>query len=640
MASLTKVSISDQSLVIQTPTREVTIDLAHALCPRMYTRPETRAYSCESSFTVSRVYPLGEGFRVVLRNETEGLLIPVVVKPEDGGFRLIIEAGKIVEQYGINRKLMELDVLPDLLTSKVGDNGFFLMPCFSGALVRFRERTPMVNRDRIYMDQEHWEKLNMFNAYAMKRGDSGVLAIVNQGDFFCYVTTEVNQQGTNRIYASLGLRHNPAETIKAEDKEIIFRFLEGDEAEYPGMAMAFRDYLVAERGVSPLKPRLADNPVLAYSVGAMRVKVFHGVKQQPFAADGRSPVDIHTTCEEAGLILDAMKAAGIHKAIITLVGWNLGGHDGAYPTRFPVEPGIGGEDALRELIRKALDMGYQIVPHDNWTDVYRGAPDYDADAVAKDEHGLLHIHGLWGGGQGLKSCPIAMMERYGHDFDRVRALGFSGHYYMDAQSTVLWTCHDPRHPADEQAFMTALAALTQVPRALYGAISCEFAPVHHLPYLDEVASVPTEVGAYSHMNSASDGLRDLIDEIVPFWPIAIHGLLRYGMGHVHCYRDRPGGAKKWLLYELAHGATPCMEVEYRPGGFGDVYTDSIADVRDAYRTAFEELPDIYVEMIEEFVSLAPEANRVTYSGGCTVSVNWGETPVGDLPPLSYRVERS
>ena len=44
------------------------------------------------------------------------------------------------------------------------------------------------------------------------------------------------------------------------------------------MAKVYRDYLVRERGVSPLKDRIDGNPVLAYSVRAMRTKIFHGLK--------------------------------------------------------------------------------------------------------------------------------------------------------------------------------------------------------------------------------------------------------------------------------------------------------------------------------------------------------------------------
>lgn len=635
---MTELKLDGQKLILRAAGGEIALDLAHALRPRMYTRPETRPYTPTSPFAVHGVYPFAGGLRVVLVNQAEGLLIPVVIKPEADGFRFAVETGRIVEQYGLNRKLMELDVLPEFMTSRVGDDGWFLLPSFAGVLTRFRERPPTVNRDRIYMAQAEWEKMNLFNAYAMKRNGNGVLAIVHQGDFFCHVTTELNQKGCNRIYASFGLRHHPAEPIKQEDKEVVFRFVHGADAEYPGMAKVFRRYLIEERGVAPLKPRLADNPVLKYSVSAMRTKIFHAVKA-PFVADGRSPVQSCTTFEEAGRILDAMRTAGIGKAVVTLVGWNLGGHDGAYPTRFPIEPVLGGEEGLKALIAKAKAMGYQIVPHDNWTDHYRVAPDFDADTIARDEHGLMRVYGHWGGGQALKSCPLTVIERYGHDFDRVRKLGFDGHYYMDAQSSVLWTCHDPRHPADEKTFMTALAGLTQIPRAHYGAIACEVGPVHHLPFVEEIGGALMAPAATYCLPRCSEAFRNLFDEIVPFYLIAIHGLVTYQMGWVHGFRHWPGGVKQGLLYELAHGGRPSMEIKWRPGGFGDGYTDSIRDVRDAYRIAFEELPDIHAETIEGFEMLAPEANRVAYANGCTVSVNWGKTAVGDLAPMSYRIER-
>jgi len=171
-----------------------------------------------------------------------------------------VKAGWICEQMSINRKLMSLDVLPDLLTTKVGDEGFYLLPDFCGTLLRFKEHVPTVNRDRLYMTQSAWEKLNVMNCFGLKQGKHGTLAIVHKGDFFCHAVTEVNQEGANRIYASFGLRHKPGEPIKQEDKELIVRFTEGREDGYFDLAKAYRDYLMLERGVSPLKPRAADTP--------------------------------------------------------------------------------------------------------------------------------------------------------------------------------------------------------------------------------------------------------------------------------------------------------------------------------------------------------------------------------------------
>ena len=50
------------------------------------------------------------------------------------------------------------------------------------------------------------------------------------------------------------------------------------------------------------------------------------------------------------------------------------------------------------------------------------------------------------------------------EFPRVRGLGFAGNYYLDAQASVLWQCHSPRHPADEEQYSMCLSRMTQVPR--------------------------------------------------------------------------------------------------------------------------------------------------------------------------------
>ena len=630
------IRIKGQTAFVMAQGTTLEIDLTKALRVTMFDRTLTRPYTV-SNFEAEGAQPLAHGVRVHLVNREEGLFIPLVFAPEPDGFRVRVLAGQINEQLAINRKILEVGLLPELMTSRVGDEGFFLLPDFSGTLARFKEHVPTVNRDRLYMEQPEWEKFNQMNCFAMRRGQDSVLAVVHRGDFFCHVVSELNQQGANRIYASFGLRHKDSEIVKQEDKEVVYRFLPG--ADWPELAKAYRQYLVEERGVSPLKARLADNPVLAYSVQAMRVKIFMGLKQ-PFTPDGSSPMKVHASFAEAAEILDAMWAAGLRKAVVTLVGWNLGGHDGAYPTRFPVEPALGGEEGLRKLIAKATSMGYQIVPHDNWTDVYRAAPDYDPEFVARTEDGEPRVVGIWGGGQAYKCCPVVALERYGLEFDRIKKLGFAGHYYMDAQASVLWRCHDPRHPADEEQFALSLTKLTQMPRLLYGAVATENGPAYTLPFVDEAQFLATPGAVEWPLQYCPESFKRIMDRVVPFYPLAVHGLITYQEKWIHGFRELPGGARQGWLRALAWGCRPCMEVSYTPGANGDAYQDSIRDVMAAYRAAFEELPDIHAETIESYEELSETAARVTFSNGVALAVNWGLKPDRGLEPLSYQVSKT
>ncbi|MFC1462565.1 DUF5696 domain-containing protein [Verrucomicrobiota bacterium] len=616
------------------------IDLPGAVRARLYDLSELRDIVV-TEFEVRLVQPvlsraegpLTGGLRLQLVNQKHGLFIPVEFREEEDGFRVTVKAGWICEQMSINRRLMALDVLPDLLGTRVGDDGFYLLPDFSGTLVRFKDHVPTITRDRFYMDQGEWEKLSVMNCFGLKQGKKGTLAIVHKGDFFCHAVTEINQDRGNRIYASFGLRHKPSEPIKQEDRELIVRYTEGREDGYFDLAKAYRDYLIRERGVSPLKDRVDGNPVLAYSVRAMRTKIFHGLK--PASLDGNVPMKVYATFEQSEEILDAMKAAGIDKAVITLVGWGPGGHDGAYPQKFPVEPALGGEEGLRKLIAKAKAVGYQCVPHDSNTDMYMAGQTYDPEVILRNEDNTPVLGGIWGGGQAVKACPLAYFDRYGPDVTRIRDLGFEGHYYCDAQSNPLFRCHDPRHPADEEQFAYAQCKMTQAYRVLYGAVSQEMCPAYSLPFIDEIGRVHSPYCLGWLKTGLAADFKRLIDRVVPFYHVAIHGLATYQENWVHAYRRE--GTRKGILRSIACGARPSMEVSYVPGANGDFYENSIRDVLEGYKIAFEELADTHTELVEDYEELAPEASRIAYANGVALAVNWGEEPVADLEPLSYRI---
>lgn len=586
-------------------------------------------------FIVGRDYGNQDFRRIIFHSEKFGLIVPVELRVGKDSLRITVKTAEIVEKKASLYRLMRLDIMPEFIKSRVGGEGFFILPIASGVKVDFRERAPIVNRDRIYMEQREWEKFCMMNCFAASIGKQSTLGIITKGDFFCNICSAMNQKGWNYIFPSFGLRHNESEMLSAEDCEILYRFAR--EADYPELAFMYRDWLMHEKGITTLKQRMVNNPTLQYSSKAMRVKIFMGMKH-PFTPDGSSKMQSYTTFEQAEKIIEAMKKRGIERAVITLVGWNQGGHDGAFPSRFPVEAELGGEDALKRLIAKAKKIGYQIVPHDNVTDIYRQSPDYDPEFVARTENGEPLIAGIWGGGQSFKACPLVYAKRWGHDFERIAELGFSGHYYMDAQSTVLWRCHDPHHPADEKRFALALAALSQIPREQYGAVSVEVASSYCLPFIDEVAKIHSAAGGYNDiLERCPESLLALAPRGIPFYQIALHGLILYQNSWVHQYRKSAGGVERGRLVELAFGARPSMEVSFVESPNGDYYMNSLEDIMPGYSFAFKEMADCHVELIKSFAELADNVYRITYENGTEVKVNLSRKKHHNLPPFSSQI---
>ncbi|MFA6293241.1 MAG: DUF5696 domain-containing protein, partial [Victivallales bacterium] len=573
----------------------------------------------------------GKRLKINLCHRKCGLLIPLEFSWNEEELKVRIDAGMIVESNGAMYRLMELSLLPELLASSTGDSGNYMIPVGCGALVDWNCKESIRNRDRIYMDQGEWEKFGLINCFASLQDKGSILCIVSAGEFLAWADTELNQGGVNRIYVSFGIRHEPNEVLPQDPKELIIKLLPECRS-YTELAPVYRSYLMQTYGLLPLRERLGQNPVLAYSAAAMRIKIFMGQKM-PFVPDGTSPLSICTTFAEAEQIVDAIKAAGIEKAVITLVGWNMEGHDGSYPARFPVEPAFGGEAGLRKLTAKTTALGYQIVPHDNITDIYLSSPAFDYEYVSRDEYGEPQAAGIWAGGINYNVCPTVAMNRYAGDFARIRELGFHGSYYLDALATGLFRCTDPKHPADEKQFAMSLCRILQYPREMYGAVSIELVPAYTLPFIDEAARI--------HGNSASflamlpENCRKIISRTVPFYHIAVHGLLLYQDNWVHGYRNR-GGVWKGMLDELATGARPSMEVSFRGLANGDNYLDSLRDIAEAYRIS-RLLQETYVSLMSEYLELGSEACRITYDSGHIVEVNCGKTMVGKLPPQSVTI---
>lgn len=592
--------------------------LLAAVC---YDMGETRLRRSENFHVVRRI-ETAEGIHLTLGEDAFGLLVSIRLEFRENGFRVTVPPGGIVEWKSIRYRLMRLCVFPELMETEVGSPGCYLLPVSSGILVDFRERPYTHNTDRIYMDQAEWEKYSMLNCFGCLAPEKNLFCIVEEGDFFCQVDSEFNSGGINRIHATFLIRKKPGDMLRFEPMALVFSDA-GTKADYDDFAFLYRKWFLSH-GATLLRDRIKDNPVLAYSVDAVRVKIFMAQKY-PYVPDGSTPVTVHADCGEVCRILDEMKNAGIEKAVVTLVGWNLGGHDGAYPSHFPIEPAIGGEEGLRELIRYAKELGYQIVPHDNWTDIYRNSADFDYEYVARDESQEPVAAGIWGGGQAYKACPMVQLRRYGHEFERIRALGFEGHYYLDAQSTALWTCHSPHHPANEKEFALALASITAIPRALFGAVSIECASAYSVPFIDEVSVI--------HFGHSSAGIDRLSPHFIPFFHIALHGLLLYNYSGV----QRRSYQKEGCLYEIAFGARPGMEVSYRNnGGNGGDCHECLKRLLEPYQICFRQLK-LQTVLIRSFKEPSPGIYRVTYENGMEIAVNTTDIPFEGLEPGSWKL---
>ena len=561
--------------------------------------------------------------------------LPMTVSNDGRWLRMEVDPLEVVEPLGGCWRLMKIVFAPTLLAAGPGERGEYLLPLFSGAVTPTAHGAPLHAVDRIYSQQSEWEKYGLFNAFGLSCGGSSILGVVHGGEFRAWVETECGGGGESRQYAALSVREEPGDVIDRDAKSVWFRHLPSAK-DYTGMSLAYRDYLMADRGVVPLSARAERSAALRKVLSSMRFNIFLGMKNWPFRPDGSSPYHNSTTFEEAGRMLEAARAAGMTNCWVTLVGWIKDGHDGAYPSHFPVNAAAGGEEALRALLAKIRSWGWPVTPHDNIHSLYSSSPDFDARFAAVTRSGEVECMGLWSGGLCNLACPEVWLQRYGGDFSRIKALGFGGVYYIDAIATGLFRCHDPRHPSDERAFALGQAKVLGYVRDMFGVSACETPAAYVLKYIDYGAAGGSGPRAKFPALIKGDTKR-LLDEggrYVPFYLAATHGLIATQCEWIPGCRGEAG-----CLPLFVDGAVPAVEACMRTGSIGDYYADSIKTAAEPYAIYYEKAPDLVTGLTVEFEEYAPECVRYRYDNGLEVVVNATGREVNGIAPLSLDVRR-
>ena len=526
-----------------------------------------------------------------------------------------------------------LDFLPDFFIGKEGEDGYMVFP--GNMLCRFSGHENVTKQACSPIMPLFGAKTSAFcfaGVITGNREDSIIMADIRDGQYRTYPRFQLEGDGA------------PA------DLQVEYIFLIGEDADYSGMARAYRNMRLKD-GLIPLKDRAKTTPSLAYAVDAPYIRIRMGWKPVPSPVPEQTPeteppMFTACGCGQVSLLLDAMQKSGIDKAELCLVGWNIRGHDGRWPQALPVEEGIGGEVGLRALIAKAQSMGYQITCHTNSSDAYRIADCWDDGFVRKNRDGSLQKGGTWSGGQMYNTCPKATYEISRTMLDQVYALGFRGLHYIDVVSVVPpKKCCDPNHPLTRAEDREWYTKIFRYAADKMGGIASEGGFDHMSDILD--------YGLYIHFGG--NRTNPLCDEDIPLWQMVYHGIILHNPStNTVNYPLKPTDS---LLEEVEFGGRPSFyyysrfvtESETRKNWMGTVdmrcsTPDELAESIAALAQSYEEYKtrrDLQYCFMDRHEKLADGVYKVTYSDGTVVLVNRGEATYEPetLAGKSYKILR-
>ena len=420
---------------------------------------------------------------------------------------------------------------------------------------------------------------------------------------------------------------------------IDFYPMEEGEDDYSAMARRYRQYLI-ENDYMPkmLKERVKDNEHLAYAATAPEIRIRQGWKPVPTPVkhqtlENEPEMRVVTTFDQVKDIVDELKRQGVNEAQLCLVGWNHKGHDGRYPTVFPVEPSLGGEEKLRECIKYAQANGYKIVGHTNRTDIYEISSDWNDGAdAAKNPDCSLQANAYWSAGQMYNICYKQSHDKYFWGYEpKVAELGFSGLEYVDVLSIIKpHVCYDPAHPCTRKEGVEYANKMLQGLRDLFGGSQSEGGVWFTAKSLDYAMYVTMALNRLEKY--------EFIDDYVPIWHIVFNGYLLHNPASqtVNFTLKEP----RYALRNAEYAARPMF---YFNSAFVDdpkknwmgnadlTYKDkadlerSVAAIKRGY-DAFKEWAYLQFETMEQHDKLAEGVYCSTYSDGSRVVVNYTKMP--------------
>lgn len=527
-----------------------------------------------------------------------------------------------------------------------GEQGYMLVPDGSGGLIRFKEEHPLYQggfQQWIYgydpasadVTYDMYREPVALPIYGMKVGNRAFLAVVEDGSCHAEILAMPSGVATDFNWATAQFWYRTTarlrttregqgikiydEAVIPGDRSVRFYFLAGDEADYVGMAKAYRGHLMQYHGAVRLSQR---GRYMSEGLAPVLIRLFCADYESGLF--GRALRSM-TTFEQAKMVVEALKHAGVSEMIVALDGWNRGGVHADLPQRLPSERSLGGDEALKDLARHLRDSEIPLVLLDDYT-LARGSrggfnPRTQASRTAfNDAIELMSGQGSTRIGMSTVYLisPRCVMDFAKRDIPEVAKLGAEGIALRSLGSLLSSdqnTDLDPRLTRDRAAAVGR--DLLGLAGSLFRLVGVETGNAYTLGLVDFVFHIPVEC------------TRDIyMDESVPFYEIATHGLLM----QFDEDRNLSSNPERDFLRGIEYGVLPCFVLTAQPSWqlrytlSSELFSTYYEDWTEEIARQFDVVSPVLGPLLDQFITdhrmVAPGVYETVYEDGTAILVNY------------------
>lgn len=581
------------------------------------------------------------------------------------GNDLVVELPMEEMSWKSNYPLTKIKVLPYFGAGGVNDEGFILVPEGTGGIINFNNGKSA--QSAYYADVYGWdygmkrnalidESRSSYPVFGIANGSESMLCFLE--DQSAIATIEADISGRNHSYnfanATYRMVHGESMDVSAKSDKTVMVFEEGkptgsikqryrflDTTSYGEMASTYREYLI-EKYPSLMKKTEEGVPVSIEILGAVdRVKQRFG-----FPMSVAEPL---TTYKEARSMLEDLNARGYSNLYVKYSGWMNGGITHSPLTNIKTVPALGSSKDLKDFIAYSNEINIPVYLAGNVQNAYNNKT-FDGFVINRDaaKHvtrevvKLRDFSSVWYGEEDWRDpyyllnpkMQVKSMMNLAQAADKYDAQGVA---FIDA-GYELGADYNPKKLTTRDEVTKLQEGALQELKANNQGIMLSKGNVYMLPYADYVTDM--DLSGKNFM---------IIDYAVPFYTMAIHGIVNYSGTAINLSSDYTQMVLKsieegaGLYFNFMLESTSTLQETNYTKYFGGDYNEWCKKADEIYSRYNEEVGHTFNQYMVLHEKLAEGVFVTGYEDGTKVYVNYNDTDYvkGSLrvPAQDYKVER-
>lgn len=581
---------------------------------------------------------------------------------EDDGLVVKIPMDRI--RYKTDFPIVEIRPLVYFGAGGLTAEGFLFVPEGSGGIINFNNGRE--SQSRYISDLYGWDyaiyreainnetRVNM-PVFGISNGSSSFICTMEEGNSYGFIEADVSKSthDYNYVGANYYMIHQELMDISAKTTTMVTMFQEQlpaevisqryifmDTADYPSMAARYREYLMTEYP-ELVKKTETDIPVAVELIGAVdRTRHVFGIPT-------RQPDEL-TSYAEAKDLIGQLLGYGITDLSIKYNGWFNEGiiHDA--PNKVKLISELGSKKDFKELVSYTdqnnvdlyLESTFQFVYNNSITDNFMRIRD-SAKFVNRKIAELVPFNPVYFGETDyLYDYFLAKPGYYIQNMDAyaegIAEYGVKNIAFADIGKTLSADYDDKKTVSREAAKIMQVEKLSEISKEGYN-IMINSGNIYAVPYADFIVDANLSTKRYN-----------IIDEEVPFYEIALHGLVSYAGTAINLASDYERnilktvetGAGLYFIF-MAADSFELQDSRYTRY-FSSDFDEWSEDTNDLYKQMKADLGHVYNQYIINHKKISDNVYMTEYEDGTRVIVNYRESPYlhegKEIPAKDYIVE--